>query len=229
MPSRPALAALIVSICVAFAPTLIAGSRAAPLPPPAPVFDPTPEGAGLKTIVLAGGCFWGVQGVFEHVRGVREAVSGYAGGRKSTAHYEMVSTGMTGHAESVRVVYDPKLISLGRLLQIYVSVATDPTQLNRQFPDEGPQYRGVIFYTDANQKQVADQYLAQLAQTHAFSRPIVTKVEQLPAFYPAEEYHQDYLLRHPQAPYIAIYDLPKIAALKTMFPNLFRADPVRAS
>ena len=197
------------------------------LPAPVEAASPEPASAGrTETAVLAGGCFWGVQGVFAHVKGVRQVVSGYAGGDAASANYETVATGTTGHAESVQIVFDPSLISYGRILQIFFSVATDPTQLNHQFPDEGTQYRSEIFYASARQQAVAKAYIAQLDQAGEFSHPIVTRVDPLQAFYPAEAYHQDYLTLHPQLPYIASYDLPKVAALKALFPEDYRPSPV---
>ena len=193
---------------------------------PAPTADQTTGDSGLQTAVFAGGCFWGVQGVFQRVDGVVQAVSGYAGGSQATAHYEIVSTGMTGHAESVKVTYDPKKISYGKLLQIYFSVAHDPTQLNRQDPDSGTQYRSTVFYTEPAQKQTVEAYIAQLDATKAYPSRIVTTVVPLVAFYPAESYHQDYLTLHPDAGYIARFDLPKIAYLKSLFPQQYRAEPV---
>ena len=181
-----------------------------------------------QTAVLAGGCFWGVQGVFEHVRGVQKVVSGYAGGEAATAQYETVSTGRTGHAESVKITFDPAQISYGQLLQIAFSVAFDPTQLNRQGPDSGAQYRSEIFYADESQRSIASAYIDQLTKAHTFPRPIVTRVDPLKAFFPAEDYHQDYLFHHPTQPYIAIYDLPKVENLKRVFPDLYRAQPVLA-
>jgi peptide-methionine (S)-S-oxide reductase len=202
---------------------------AAPVKAPAPVFDPpAAAGATSATAVLSGGCFWGLQGVYQHVRGVRQVLAGYAGGPKGLAEYELVSTGTTGHAESVKVVFDPRQISYGQILRIYFSVATDPTQLNEQFPDQGPQYRGDIFYLDAAQQAVADRYIAQLQTAHIYRRPIVTRLDAYKGFFPAEPYHQDYLLRHPDAAYIATYDLPKVAALKSLFPANYRADPLRS-
>ncbi len=192
---------------------------------PAPVADLAPSGE-QETVVLAGGCFWGVQGVFQHTAGVTSAVSGYAGGDKSTAVYETVSSGSTGHAEAVRVTYDPRRVSYGRILQIYFSVAHDPTQLNRQGPDSGTQYRSAIFPADAEQSRVARSYIAQLDQAHVYDAAIVTKIEPDRAFYPAEAYHQDYLTLHPNQPYIAINDLPKVEALSRFFPDLYAAKPV---
>jgi peptide-methionine (S)-S-oxide reductase len=193
---------------------------------PAPAVD---EAAGPMTsevTVLAGGCFWGVQGVFQHVKGVTSAVSGYTGGDKKTAEYETVSTGATGHAESVRITFDPRQITYGRLLQIYFSVAHDPTELNRQGPDTGTQYRSAIFPTSAEQARVAKAYIAQLSQAQVFTAAIVTRIEPDRIFYPAESYHQDYLTRHPTAPYIVYNDLPKVAGLKHLYPELYRTDPV---
>ena len=193
---------------------------------PAPLVDePTQSGATSEVAVLAGGCFWGVQGVFQHVKGVTSAVSGYSGGEKSTAEYETVSTGATGHAESVKVTFDPRQVSYGRLLQIYFAVVHDPTELNRQGPDSGTQYRSEIFAGSADQAKVAKDYIAQLDKAGAFSAPIVTKVEALRGFYPAEGYHQDFLTLNPSYPYIVINDLPKIEALKQLFPNSYRRDP----
>jgi peptide-methionine (S)-S-oxide reductase len=193
---------------------------------PAPAVDAPPGQATSAVVVLAGGCFWGVQGVFQHVKGVTGAVSGYAGGDKKTAEYETVSTGRTGHAESVQVTFDPRQISYGRLLQIFFSVVHDPTELNRQGPDTGTQYRSAIFPSNAEQADVAKAYSAQLDQAHAFKKAIVTRIEPDRTFYPAENYHQDFLTRNPTYPYIAINDLPKIEDLKRLFPDLYRAAPV---
>ncbi|HVH81253.1 MAG TPA: peptide-methionine (S)-S-oxide reductase MsrA, partial [Stellaceae bacterium] len=184
---------------------------------PSPALDESPT-AAPEVAVLAGGCFWGVQGVFQHVDGVTAAVSGYAGGAADTAHYETTSSGTTGHAESVRITFDPHRVSYGKLLQIYFSVAHDPTELNRQGPDTGTQYRSAIFPQSAEQARVAAAYIAQLNQAKAFPKPIVTTIEPQKAFYPAEAYHQDYLTLHPSQPYIAINDLPKVEALKQLFP-----------
>ena len=195
---------------------------------PAPAAsEPTPE--GTQVAVLAGGCFWGVQGVFQHVKGVTSAVSGYAGGDKKTAEYETVSSGRTGHAESVKITYDPRQISYGHLLQVYFSVAHNPTQLNRQGPDVGTQYRSAIFPTNAEQARVAKAYIGQLNQARVFDAAIVTKIEPGKEFFPAEDYHQDYLTLHPNQPYIYYNDLPKISDLKRIFPDLYRADPVLVS
>ena len=184
-------------------------------------FDLIP-GAAEDTAVLAGGCFWGIEAVFEHVKGVKSAVSGYAGGNSANPSYEQVSSGDTGHAEAVQVVFDPSQISYGQLLQIFFSVAHDPTQLNRQGPDHGTQYRSAIFYRDAQQQKVAEAYIRQLAAAKTFSRPIVTEVSKLRAFYAAEAYHQDYLVHHPNQLYIVINDKPKVEALKKQFPAIYR-------
>jgi peptide-methionine (S)-S-oxide reductase len=193
---------------------------------PAPAVDATPGQATSAVAVLAGGCFWGVQGVFQHVKGVTSAVSGYTGGDKKTAQYEIVGSGTTGHAESVQVTYDPRQITYGRLLQIFFSVVHDPTELNRQGPDAGPQYRSAIFSTNAEQANIAKAYIAQLDQARAFKKAIVTRIEPDRTFYPAEAYHQDFLTQNTRNPYIITYDLPKIEDLKHFFPDLYRAAPV---
>jgi len=192
---------------------------------PAPAID-APADSDAQTAVLAGGCFWGVQAVFQHTKGVTQVLSGYAGGTKETAQYNVVSSGRTGHAESVQIKFDPRQISYGRILQIYFSVAHDPTQLNRQGPDEGPQYRSAIFYADAAQQQVAQAYIAQLDKAGIFNRPVVTQLTPLAGFYPAEAYHQDYATRHPENPYIVYNDLPKVENLKRLFPDRYREQPV---
>ena len=195
-----------------------------------PAYEPGAQAASAQgaeeVAVLAGGCFWGVQGVFQHVKGVTSAVSGYAGGEKSTAQYELVGSGSTGHAESVRVVFNPREISYGKILQIFFSVAHDPTQLNRQGPDTGPQYRSAIFPLSAGQAATAKAYIAQLNKARAFDAAIVTKIEKDKAFYPAELYHQDFLTKHPTHPYIVVNDLPKVDELKRIFADDFRAQPV---
>jgi len=191
---------------------------------PAPAVDiPAASVQGPQTAVFAGGCFWGVEAVFRHVKGVSKAVSGYAGGSFKTADYERVSTGSTGHAESVEVTYDPAQVSYGELLRIFFSVAHDPTQLNRQGPDYGTQYRSAIFYVSDEQKRVAQAYIAQLGQAKAYPSAIVTQVVALPAFYAAEAYHQNYLALHPTQPYIVMHDLPKLAQLKQQFPDRYVA------
>jgi len=181
--------------------------------------------ATTEVAVLAGGCFWGQQGVFEHVKGVTKVVAGYSGGEKKTANYDLVSDGDTGHAESVQITFDPRQVTFGQLLRIYFSVAHDPTELNRQGPDQGTQYRSEIFAASPLQEQTARAYIAQLDSAHVFAAPIATKVEPLKAFYPAEEYHQDYLVKNPRASYIVINDLPKIAALKRVWPQVYREKP----
>ena len=195
---------------------------------PAPASD-IPASDGLQTVVVSGGCFWGVQGVFQHTAGVASAVSGYAGGNKTTASYEMVSTGTTGHAESVQIKYDPQKISYGKILQIFFSVAHDPTQLNRQGPDSGTHYRSAIFTTTAEQKKVADAYIAQLNAAKVYQKPIVTKVGSLEGFFPAEAYHQDYLTLHPNQPYIAYNDIPKVENLKKIFAENYIEKPTLVS
>jgi peptide-methionine (S)-S-oxide reductase len=192
---------------------------------PTPAVDEQANGKTSEVAVIAGGCFWGVQGVFQHVDGVTSAVSGYAGGEKATAHYEMTSSGSTGHAESVQITFDPRKISYGRILQVYFSVAHDPTELNRQGPDEGTQYRSAIFPANDEQARVAKAYIAQLDSAHVLHAPVVTTVEPGKTFYRAEDYHQDFLAKNPGYPYIVFNDLPKIASLKRLFPALYRQDP----
>ncbi|MBI5262093.1 MAG: peptide-methionine (S)-S-oxide reductase MsrA [Bradyrhizobium sp.] len=216
-----------LALClVAAALALAAPARAAedPVVIPAPAVNAAPAG-NIQTAVLAGGCFWGVQGVFQHTAGVVSAVSGYAGGSKATADYRQVSSGITGHAESVEIKYDPKKISYGKLLQIFFSVAHDPTQLNRQGPDTGTQYRSAIFTTSDEQKKVAGAYIAQLDAAKVYGKPIVTKVGPLEAFYPAEGYHQDYMTLHPTQPYIAFNDIPKVENLKRLFADNYIDKP----
>ena len=195
---------------------------------PAPAMD-VPSSDGIQTVVLSGGCFWGVQGVFQHTAGVVSAISGYAGGSKMTATYEQVSTGTTGHAESVEIKYDPNKISYGKILQIFFSVVHNPTELNYQGPDTGTQYRSAIFTTSDEQKKVAEAYIAQLDAAKVYRKPIVTKVSSLAGFYPAEAYHQNYLTLHPGQPYIAYNDLPKIANLKRLFAANYVAKPTLVS
>jgi peptide-methionine (S)-S-oxide reductase len=211
------LAAGTVGLVVSF---LWGGAFAVPLPDPA-VDLPKAPAKGQATAVFSGGCFWGVDAVFKHVKGVTSATSGYAGGASKTAQYELVSTGATGHAESVRVVYDPSQITYGQLLRVFFSVAHDPTELNRQGPDVGTQYRSAIFYADPDQQRVAKAYIAQLQAAKSFSQPIVTELAPLNTFYAAEDYHQDYLAHHPENMYIVINDLPKLAQLKKQFPDLY--------
>ena len=190
---------------------------------PKPLNDTAAMMDGIQTAVLAGGCFWGMEGVFERLKGVVDVVSGYSGGQKDTAHYEMVGTGQTGHAESIQVRYDPQQVSYGTLLQVFFLVAHDPTQLNYQGPDHGTQYRSVVFYANEGQKQVAEQYIRALDAAKVFPRAIVTQVVPLTAFYPAEEYHQHFMDRNPDYPYIVYWDLPKVANLQKMFPQLLSA------
>ena len=181
-----------------------------------------PRDKKTATAVFAGGCFWGVEAIFEDLKGVSNAVSGYSGGSKANAVYEIVSTGTTGHAESVQVTYDPSQVSYGQLLKVFFSVAHDPTQLNRQGPDEGTQYRSAIFYANDEQKRIAEAYIQQLTAAKVFSKPIVTKLTQLQAFYPAEEHHQDFIKHNPRQPYVVQQDLPKLAALKAQFPDMLK-------
>jgi peptide-methionine (S)-S-oxide reductase len=221
-----ATALLLISLAALYAPIGVrAASPDAALPSPE-LDPPVADSAGLQTAVLSGGCFWGVQGVFEHVAGVKHVVAGYAGGQKETASYEEVSAGTTGHAESVKITFDPQKISYGQILRIFFSVALDPTQLNRQGPDEGTQYRSEIFYNNKTQRDVGQAYIVQLDKAHIFPAPIVTRVEPNTGFFPAEEYHQDYLVYHPQSLYIIFNDLPKIANLKKLFPGIYSDKPV---
>src|SRR5215467_5049502 len=214
-PMLRCLAALVVSAAVA--------CNAAPAVsiPHAEIDQPLAKGRGSETVVLAGGCFWGIQAVFEHVKGVSRVTAGYSGGSARTAEYETVSTGTTGHAESVEVIYDPSQISYGQLLKVYFSVAHDPTQLNRQGPDEGAQYRSAIFYANTDQKRIAEAYIDQLNKAKVYPGPIVTQVVALKGFYAAENYHQDYAVHHPNDPYIRINDLPKVDHLRETLPELF--------
>jgi len=218
------LAGLCLALFNGFASPAMAES-ATPISPPLTDVPLSAE-SGTERAVFAGGCFWGVQAVFQHTKGVKNAVSGYAGGTVPNPSYRQVSTGSTGHAEAVEVTFDPKEISFGRLMQVYFSVAHDPTQLNRQEPDEGDQYRSAIFATSPAQQSVAESYIADLGKAHAFSSPIVTQVEPLEVFYPAETYHQNYATLHPSSTYIAVYDRPKIANLKKLYPELYREHPV---
>jgi peptide-methionine (S)-S-oxide reductase len=205
-----------------FAATACNAKAKTPAPVPAPAVDaPRATAPGKQTTVISGGCFWGVQAVFQHVKGVISATSGYSGGSAKTAKYDIVSTGETGHAESVQIVYDPSQITYGELLRVFFSVAHDPTQLNRQGPDEGTQYRSSIFYGNDEQKKIAEAYIAQLDNAKVFPRPIVTKVVPLQAFYPAEAYHQNYATLHPNQPYIFYNDAPKVEHLHKEFPDLY--------
>jgi peptide-methionine (S)-S-oxide reductase len=193
---------------------------------PAPSVDePLAHVPGTETATLSGGCFWGMQVVFQHVKGVREAVSGYTGGAAATADYEDVSTGTTGHAESLKIVFDPSVVSFGTLLRVYFSVATDPTELNYQYPDHGPQYRGEIWVANTTQRRIAEAYLRQLTADHTFPAPIVTRVDQAMPFYPAESYHQNFATLNPDNLYIATFDAPKVMALQQLFPALYAPQP----
>jgi len=221
MPFSPRLALMLFGSLLA---TTACNAKANPAASavPAPAVDaPRASAPGRETAVLAGGCFWGVQAVFQHVKGVITATSGYSGGSAKTAQYEIVSTGETGHAESVQIVYDPAQITYGELLRVFFSVAHDPTQLNRQGPDQGTQYRSAIFYANDDQKRIAQAYIAQLDQAKVFSRRIVTQVVSLQAFYPAEAYHQNYAALHPNQPYIVFNDAPKVEHLRAVFPDLY--------
>jgi peptide-methionine (S)-S-oxide reductase len=218
--------ALLLIPFLGFASGLARAEEPAVVIPPSAMDQNVASGDGLQTVVLAGGCFWGVQGVFEHTKGVTQALSGYSGGTKETAHYQMVGTERTGHAESVQVTFDPKQISYGKILQIYFSVAHNPTELNYQGPDSGTSYRSAIFFANDEQKRVAEAYIAQLDQAHVFKSPIVTKLEPLTGFYPAEDYHQDFLVLHPSYPYIVYNDAPKIENLKRLFADEYRDTPV---
>jgi peptide-methionine (S)-S-oxide reductase len=220
--------ALLLAAALAAAPFAARAEPAVIIPPPAA--DAPAQATGLETAVLAGGCFWGVQAVYQHVKGVKNAVSGYAGGAQKDAFYGPVSSGRTGHAEAVQVTFDPKQISYGKILQIFFSVAHDPTQLNRQGPDTGPQYRSEIFPQNEAQAKAAKDYIAQLDAAKSYKRPIVTKTGTMKAtFFPAEAYHQDYAIRHPYQPYIVFNDKPKVDNLKTAFPDLWRDEPVLVS
>ncbi len=224
--STAVIAAAVAFAFFAFKPAIQAIADEAPRVVAAPTLD-NPKAAGpMQTAVLAGGCFWGMQGVFEHVKGVTQVVAGYSGGAASTATYPQVGTETTGHAESIKITFDPKQVTYGEILRVYFSVAHDPTQLNRQGPDSGPSYRSEIFTADAQQAKIANAYIAQLNAAHAFSSAIVTKVEPLKGFYLAEGYHQDYLIHNPNAGYIVVNDMPKLANLKRLFPAMWREQPV---
>lgn len=218
------LSGILLILWAAFGQAAFAAER--PVEIPAPALD-NPKAAGPpQTAVLAAGCFWGVQAVFQHLNGVQRAMSGYAGGDRATAEYEVVSSGRTGHAESVQVTFDPNEVSYGEILRVFFSVAHDPTQLNRQGPDTGTQYRSAIFYSNDKQKEIATAYIAQLDKTGKFPAPIVTGVDPLKGFYDAEDYHQDFLLKHPTHPYIVINDLPKVLNFQRTLPELYRAKAV---
>ena len=217
----PVSLALLVGAAIGFTRADSGPASSAPLPAPA-IGAALNSAAPVDTAVFAGGCFWGIEAVFEHVRGVRSAVSGYAGGKTASPNYEEVSTGSTGYAESVRVVYDPAVVSYGQLLQVFFSVAHDPTQLNFQGPDHGTQYRSAIFYRTSEQQRAAEGYVRQLTLAKTFAKPIVTQIVPLTAFHMAEEYHQDYMAHHPTQPYIVYNDAPKVARLKAQFPQLYQ-------
>jgi peptide-methionine (S)-S-oxide reductase len=227
MPLRSTVLATAVLVAAGASLTGLRSSAETAHTIPAPAVDeqPAADVGASETAVLAGGCFWGVQGVFQHVSGVTNAVSGYAGGEEKTAHYDMVGAGGTNHAESVQITFDPTKISYGRILQIYFSVAHDPTQLNRQGPDVGTQYRSAIFPANPEQARIAKAYVTQLNQAHVFNAAIVTKIEPNRPFYAAEDYHQDFMTKHPSHPYIVYNDLPKIDDLKRLFAEMYRAEP----
>ena len=218
---QSALALAVAAPLALFARPSAHATTAITVPAPTQV-SAKPPAPGLQTLVIAGGCFWGIEGVYEHIKGVTDAVSGYAGGSKASADYETVSTGTSGHAESVRITYDPAKVSLEKLLQVFFSVAHDPTQLNRQGPDVGPQYRSAIFFSNEEQAKAARAYIDQLTKAKTFPRPIVTQVVKLDQFYPAEEYHQNFMEKNPTYPYIVYNDAPKVANLKKEFPDLYR-------
>jgi peptide-methionine (S)-S-oxide reductase len=227
---RPRVRSAAFALCASVFAFACARADEPPRPLPAPTVDAgKPAGGGLQTAVLSGGCFWGMQGVFEHVKGVRQVLAGYSGGAESSAHYEDVSGGATGHAESVKIVFNPGEVTYGQLLRVFFSVAHDPTQLNRQGPDSGTNYRSNIFFADAMQQKIAQAYIEQIDKAHILSAPIVTRVDRFVAFYPAEAYHQDYLFHNPDSGYIVVNDLPKIGALKRVYPELYRDAPVTVS
>jgi peptide-methionine (S)-S-oxide reductase len=207
--------------------TMAARTEGVTIPPAAVDAELAAPGAPSRTAVVAGGCFWGIQAVYQHVRGVNKVISGYAGGSASTARYEVVGSGRTGHAESVQITYDPARVTYGQLLRVFFSVAHDPTTLNRQGPDDGTQYRSAVFFQDADQERIARAYIAQLDDAHVFRDPIVTDVTKLPGFYAAEDYHQNYATLHPHDPYIVVNDAPKVANLRTLFPELYVSNETR--
>lgn len=221
--STPVFAALSLAVLLSLAVSKPASAQA--VAAPAPAYAPA-DPASQETAILSGGCFWGMQGVYEHVKGVLHVYAGYTGGSAATAHYEIVSTGITGHAESVQIVFDPRVLPYAKILQIFVSVAADPTELNEQGPDSGTQYRSEIWYTTPQQHAVAAAYLAQLRAAHIWPQPIVVRLDPAQPFYQAETYHQDFLVRHPEYPYIVINDLPKVSALQMTFPDFYRSVPV---
>jgi peptide-methionine (S)-S-oxide reductase len=216
----------LLAVALGFAGTPLRAETAVPLPLPATDVAPSD---GEQVAILAGGCFWGVQLIYQHTEGVIQAVSGYSGGTKATARYDLVSAGKTTHAEAVQIRFDPRKISYGKILQIFFSVAHNPTELDRQGPDVGPHYRSAIFYANAEQKRVADAYIKQLSDQKLFKQPIVTRIDKLEAFYPAEAYHQDYATLNPRQPYIVFHDLPKLANLRSVMPDVYRAKPALVS
>ena len=219
-------ALLVAGVSMAQKPAVVVSAQAVAVPAPIETASPSAAATGrLETVVFAGGCFWGVQGVFQHVKGVQRAVSGYTGGNASDANYQLVSSGTTGHAEAVQVVYDPGQVSYGKLMQVFFSVVHDPTQLNYQGPDHGTQYRSAVFTTTPAQLSATPAYIAQLQKAKTFAAPIATEVSSAKPFYPAESYHQDYLTLNPNAAYIRYYDAPKLAALKSTYPALYNASP----
>ena len=219
-------ALLVAGVSMAQKPAVVASAPVAAVPAPIETASSSAAASGrLETVVFAGGCFWGVQGVFQHVKGVQRAVSGYTGGNASDANYQLVSSGTTGHAEAVQVVYDPAQVSYGKLMQVFFSVVHDPTQLNYQGPDHGTQYRSAVFTTTPAQLSATKSYIAQLQKAKTFAAPIATEVSSAKPFYPAESYHQDYLTLNPNAAYIRYYDAPKLAALKSTYPALYNASP----
>jgi peptide-methionine (S)-S-oxide reductase len=223
---RTMMAVFVVAFAVIAATTLVRTAQEPAVMVPVAALDPAPAAKGAQTAVFAGGCFWGVQAVFEHVKGVTRVVAGYSGGEKASPTYEQVSTETTGHAESVQIAYDPAQVSYGTLLRVFFSVAHNPTELNRQGPDQGPSYRSNIFYTNDEQQRVARAYIAQLGKAGVFARPIVTRVDRFTAFYPAEGYHQDFLIKNPNYPYIVINDKPKLVNFQRLLPTLYRDQPV---
>jgi peptide-methionine (S)-S-oxide reductase len=225
LPARLLAGAASLGLAVAFVFGTAGVAAETAVRAPAPIVGVL-NSASSETAIFAGGCFWGVQGVFQHVKGVKSAVSGFTGGAGGTAHYDRVSDGDTGHAESVRVVFDPRVVSYGDLLRIYFSVITDPTQLNAQGPDTGPQYRSALFPTSDAQRKIAAAYIDQLRKANLWKKPIVTRIEHAQPFYPAERYHQDYLTLHPDSGYVRYNDLPKVAALKQLYPQFWREKPV---
>jgi peptide-methionine (S)-S-oxide reductase len=221
--------AVLLAVCALAIPLMPGQAEDAARSLPTPAVDLRPVGSAPQTAVFAGGCFWGIQGVFEHVKGVTQAFSGYAGGNVANPSYEQVSSGTTGHAESVKVTFDPTQVSYGTLLRIFFSVGLDPTQKDQQGPDRGTQYRSELFVNGPDQERVAKTYIAQLEAAHVYSRPIATRVDQAGPFYPAEGYHQDYLDLHPDQPYIVIYDLPKVQALRMQFPDNWNSSATKVA